>query len=121
MLLLKEISYAFDINIKYKSKPSYSLQDLSIMSINACTTMMKNISQHRLIKNELIKRCSYLELKYKFREEIKSIYEEMLCLHCNYIYNSKNNWWFNAHLFRKLDNLVQINEVHEILNQPAEV
>jgi hypothetical protein len=52
---------------------------------------------------------------------IKSIYEEMLCLHCNYIYNSKNNWWFNAHLFRKLDNLVQINEIHEILNQPAEV
>jgi hypothetical protein len=76
MLLRKEISYAYDINIKYKSKPSYSLQDLSIMSINACTTMMKNISQHRLIKNELIKRCSYLELKYKFREEIKSIYEE---------------------------------------------
>ena len=28
------------------------------------------------IKNELIKRCSYLELKYKFSEEIKSIYEE---------------------------------------------
>jgi hypothetical protein len=52
---------------------------------------------------------------------IKSTYEEMLCLHCNHTYKSNNNWWFNAHLFRKLDNIVQINEVHEILKQPAEV
>jgi len=76
MLLRKEISYAYDINIKFKSNSSYSLQDLSIMSINACTMTIKNLNQHRSIKNELIKRCSYLELKYKFSEEIKSFYEE---------------------------------------------
>jgi hypothetical protein len=52
---------------------------------------------------------------------IKSIYKEMMCLHCKHIYNSNNNWWFNAHLFQKLDNLVQINEVHEILRQTTKV
>ena len=51
---------------------------------------------------------------------IKSIYKEMMCLHCKHTYKT-NNLWFNAHLFQKLDNLVQINEVHEILKQTIEV
>ena len=52
---------------------------------------------------------------------IKVIHHEGMCITCNKVFKTNNNWWFNAHLFQKLDNLVQINEVHEILNNTVEV
>jgi hypothetical protein len=77
LLFRKELSYAYDMNLKFKNKGSYTLQDYSKMSTNACTNMIKNIKgSHKLIKNELIRRCSYLELKYKFGNEIKLFYED---------------------------------------------
>jgi hypothetical protein len=47
------------------------------MSINACKNSLKNKNSiHKLIQSELIKRCAYIELKYKFTREIKKYYDE---------------------------------------------
>ncbi len=77
LLFRKELSYAYDFSIRFKNKGSYKLQDYSKMCINACTMMIKNNKgTHKLLQNELIKRCSYLELKYKFGNEIKNFYDD---------------------------------------------
>jgi len=78
LLFRKELSYAYDLNMKFKNKGSNTLQDYSKMCINACTMMIKNNNKgtNKLLKKELIKRCAYLELKYKYGNEIKNFYDD---------------------------------------------
>ena len=90
-LVDKELTYCLELNklnkervkagAKNKNKLN-SLNDLAEVTIKACRNMIRgdyfNFKEDFNLKleNELIRRCSYGELKYKFALDIKSIYEE---------------------------------------------
>ena len=44
---------------------------------------------------------------------------KIFCPDCNTIYEDDGIWYINATLFKKLDTLVNINELLEVLEQPA--
>lgn len=74
-IIEKELTYAYEFSIR---KGKLTLNDFATMSINACKNSLKNETKnlHTTIKSELVKRCAYLEYKYKFSREIKNYYEE---------------------------------------------
>jgi uncharacterized protein YfkK (UPF0435 family) len=74
-LIDKELTYAYEFSTR---KGKLSLNDLATMSINACRSSLKNDTKnlHNMIQSEIVKRCAYLEYKYKFSREIKNYYEE---------------------------------------------
>lgn len=41
------------------------------------------------------------------------------CIDCNSSYDDDSIWYIDASLFKKLDTLVNINELLEVLEQPA--
>jgi hypothetical protein len=101
MILDKELSYAKDFN--FLIKVPLSLEDYSKFAINACKAMLTNTksSANNTLKNEQIRRCSYLEFKYKFNKEIRQSYID------------------NSHLDLELDlNELKFNEiVKKIIDQ----
>lgn len=77
-LFLKELSYFFDYNSKYANK-CLNLNDKAKIAIRGCRFEIK----HRLsdrnfssgasekFEDELIKRCAYLDYKYKFLNDLE--------------------------------------------------
>jgi hypothetical protein len=49
---------------------------------------------------------------------IQSSFTHSVCLECNIIYGPNPIWYFNAFSFRKLDTLVDISELTEVLEKP---
>jgi len=41
-----------------------------------------------------------------------------ICRICSSEMNEDGIWWFDASRFRKLDTIVNIDEIHELLNEP---
>ncbi len=72
-IISKELTYAIEFNNR---KGKLGLNDYAEMSISACKNSLNKNSIHKLIQSELIKRCAYIELKYKFTREIKNYYDE---------------------------------------------
>ena len=84
-LFLKEFSYFYDFNKTYSNK-RINLSDKAKITINACKLQIKHkIKNENLINNnsnsqtiseinlddELIRRCSYVDFKYKFFDDIE--------------------------------------------------
>lgn len=69
-ILDKELAYALMINLPIMQR-KLSLNDYSKLSIKACRKMLKNTRE-----SEIIKRCAYLDMKYRNYESIKSSYED---------------------------------------------
>jgi hypothetical protein len=69
-ILDKELAYALEINSPLMQK-KLTLNDYTSFSIKACKRMLSNNSEM-----ELVKRCAYLDLKYRHYYLIKSTYEE---------------------------------------------
>jgi hypothetical protein len=69
-ILEKELGYAFEINLPEMQK-KLSLNDYSRLSIKACKRML-----YKNPEMELVKRCAYLDLKYRHYNLIKFTYED---------------------------------------------
>jgi hypothetical protein len=69
-ILDKELAYALEINSPQMQK-KLTLNDYTSFSIKACKRMLFNNPEM-----ELVKRCAYLDLKYRHYNLIKSTYEE---------------------------------------------
>jgi hypothetical protein len=75
-LLRKELSYALQLNLHYRNNKKTNLNDYTKFSIEACKSMISSENIHKVLKNELVKRCAILEFKFKFQEKLKNHYEE---------------------------------------------
>jgi len=77
-LLLKELSYFFDYNSNYGNK-RLNLNDKAKMAIKGCkfeiNHRLREINSGNYIsekfEDELVKRCSYLDYKYKFLNDLE--------------------------------------------------
>ncbi len=78
-LILKEFSYFCDFNTKY-SKKSIKLNDKAKLTIQACRFEIKYQIENKQfyydfyekkIEDEIVKRCSYLDFKYRFFDDLE--------------------------------------------------
>lgn len=71
-LVTKELTYAQEYNITYKNK-NLSINDLAKITVNACKSCVNE--NNKILKTELIKRCSSMEFKSKYNKKILDAYE----------------------------------------------
>jgi len=78
-LFLKEFSYFSDFNLTFANK-KLSLSDKAKITIQACRFEIKHILKDKKLnigiaenklEDELIKRCSYLDFKYRFFDDLE--------------------------------------------------
>lgn len=77
-LLLKELSYFFDYNYNFANK-RLNLNDKAKMVIRGClfeqqyqiNTKNSQYLSNNKFRDELVKRCAYLDFKYKFFKELE--------------------------------------------------
>lgn len=78
-LFLKEFSYFSDFNLTYANK-KLSLSDKAKITIQACRFEINHILKDKKLnsgifenklEDEFIKRCSYLDFKYKFFDDLE--------------------------------------------------
>ncbi len=75
----KELSISHSLNIKHKSRSNLTIQERTQIIIDSCIFGLNSKKVNKLIKNELIRRCAYIELKYKFGVAVKEFYGEDYC------------------------------------------
>jgi hypothetical protein len=73
-VFLKEFSYFYSFNLKYAGKER-NLNDLAQITLEACMKSYEHDNISKSVKNEIIKRCSFNEFKYKFKSEISEKYD----------------------------------------------
>jgi hypothetical protein len=65
----KEFSYFYDLNLKYAGK-DLNLNEYTLIALRACFKSFGDSHLSRNMKIELAKRCSFVEMKYKYGHEI---------------------------------------------------
>ena len=73
-LFLKEFSYFYDYNKNYSGK-KMNINDKAKITLKACRFEIlhkfKNLNNKKNFNEEIIKRCAYLDFKFKFSDEVE--------------------------------------------------